>query len=569
MNSLKEIKEHIDSTHVYRSQSYEAIVALDIKMTRTVDSKTGIPISIPVSWGLCADNEFFYFSTNFEELKKFLDSFYYKLVIWTYWLGNLYYNIPVDIFGEEPEIITGANSKFFPLQITANNLIFRDSRELSKMTLEEMMEELDFPDTNNSVAIICKWITLLKDLIGVDKIIQLPYSQGKLYRAKLAFHEVFNKQGYAAMYTKSKLRYTEIWKDKETYNKFHKGFKNGLITRNTRKDGQKIKNILYADITSAYPAVMVSKKLPWSFTKINIKEPKDFNFYTTVFKHPTKELCFFGKFTFTNLSLKKEAPCATVMEDTKFVFYSPVYSSYMTDIEYQIICKFYNFDSVVCEDMYKSELRSLDKREMEVLYDLFDRKQEAADTPQYRFYKILLNAAFGNKCRRMEMTDYEYNCEDKDYYYPEGVWISAIQRKIMADIIWELGEDFIYTNTDSIVCNDTPRAREIIEDYNARIQEKELGKFKIEKFKEFYMVGPSKYCLWKNNREKKIVFAGIHQNNGNLTPEDLENYYNIGQITIKEASSLPVYLKGPFTVGDKTIKQTLFLRTVDKTFVKK
>lgn len=571
MNSLEEIKEHIYSTHTTRCQSYEAIAALDIKTERVKD------ICIPVSWAICVDNDFFYSSSDFKELKKFLHSFNYDLIIWTYWLGGLYYNLPQEIFGENPEINTGGNGKFFPKEIkTENRLIFRDSRELSKMTLEDMGAQLGFSSTVNSVAIICKWITLLKDLIGVEKVSQLPISQGKLYRTKVEFSEEFNKNGYIATLSQSQMRYQDgkgIWKDEKTYEKFHNGFRNGLITRDTNKDGKKIKNVLYADITSAFPAVMYTKKFPWSFTKINMVGAKDPSFFFSCYRHPVKERCFFGKFTFTNLSLKKEAPCATVVENTEFVTFAPVYSSYMTDIEYQIICKFYNFDSVVCEDMYKADLVELDKREKKIIYELFQEKQKAQGTPQYGFYKILLNAAFGNKCIKMARPNYDYHYDNRNYYYPEGIWIAAIQRKIMADIIWDLGDDFIYTNTDSVICHNTPKARKIIEDYNSTVEEEELGKFKMEEFKEFYMVGPSKYCLWKNNRERKIVFAGIHQTNGNLTPQDLESFVTVGFINIKDASILPRFFEGPFTFvldgKEVTIEHCLYLEPRDLTFINK
>ena len=322
MNSLEEIKEHIYSTHTTRCRSYEAIAALDIKTKRVND------ICIPISWAICVDNDFFYYSSDFKELKKFLNSFYYDLIIWTYWLGGLYYNLPQEIFGENPEINTGGNGQFFPKEIrTKNRLIFRDSRELSKMTLEDMGAQLGFSSTVNSVAIICKWISLLKDLIGVEKVSQLPISQGKLYRTKVEFSKEFNKNGYIATLSQSQMRYQDgkgIWKDEKTYEKFHNGFRNGLITRDTSKDGKKIKNILYADITSAFPAVMYTKKFPWAFTKINMVGAKDPSFFFSCYRHPTKERCFFGKFTFTNLALKREAPCATVVENTEFVV--PAYS---------------------------------------------------------------------------------------------------------------------------------------------------------------------------------------------------------------------------------------------------
>ena len=178
----------------------------------------------------------------------------------------------------------------------------------------------------------------------------------------------------------------------------------------------------------------------------------------------------------------------------------------------------------------------LDNKERDNILDLFEEKQSAKDTPSYIFYKILLNAAFGNKCRRMEGEDIAAIMDNTNYYYPEGVWIAAIQRHIMADIIWELGDDFIYTNTDSIVCNDTPRARQILEDFNETIGEAELGRFKIEEFPQFFMLGISRYCLWKNRKSRKIVFAGVHQEKSNLTPDDLEKILYSG-IIIKNAST--------------------------------
>lgn len=582
MNTEKEFREYL-----YNSSStvdekgkryYNVVAAFDVETTKFT-SFTGEVANYVYAWSFSIDGVLYRFGRDPKDFFVFLRNLMLtkKLIIYVQWLGYEYNNLTwlfekyITKGKAENALFKGGNIAE-PLQLIQDDgyAVFKCSRALSGKKLEEMGEDIDCPklkdldysvDRNRltpmtdeeigyclrDVEIVCKWVRWLLDSLNEGRTQKLRINNLPLTKSKI-FGLYLDKNGlpWHVRHLKAMDQYKN-WLD-DDYDKFHIAHKGGLIVCNERYLNEFTLDILHADVKSAYPAVQIRKKFPKCFSHVYSRSSLSKQ------KSMIDDIENWGvlaKFTFKGLLLKKDAPCAIIRELDNI---DPVdYTAYMSNIEYKIIEMYYDFDSVVWEDFQATGLEREEEADRKTNLELFAAKESAKGTAAYKVAKIVLNSGYGNKCKRMEVTNidddgnrvsFRKDMKDIDYYYPVGVWISAWQRYIMASIIWEIGKyDFIYCNTDSIFCKNNERTKEILNRFNSSFDILgRLGKFETEEVKKIFILGPSRYAIMDYNDSISIVFSGVADEGKTISFSDLITIAAGGNVRIPGATK--EYKKG-------------------------
>lgn len=412
---------------------------------------------------------------------------------------------------------------------------FDRTKERNRHTV---MTEEEIEYCVREVEIICKWALNFRESFNIKDVNTIPNNPSGICNIMLAQNEEYNS---GKAYNMIKKKYKN-W-EKRDCKIFKEAFKGGVITSN-KSLNKYYNSILYADIKSAYPAVMIGKKFPKQFGRDPFISEKIEQYRIENYE----EFAAVAKFTFTNLRLKPHMPCSILKDDKgNEIYEAQEYSRYMTNLELDDIKRFYDFDSLVWEDLQLSAYEELDPLEVEIIEEIFIMKEEEEGMLR-DIIKGQLNSIYGlysthfyDENSVWENGELVYQKTDKEEvaqrsrYYPVGVWISAWQRKNMVKIIAELGDDFIYCNTDGLLCHDTARSREIINNYNSSVvlpvsgwPFDELGKFQMQEIDKLFFAGSSKYvCKDKNGKVIKRVWDQLDPNI-ELTDQDLEDYANGG-----------------------------------------
>lgn len=549
----KKFKSYLESKNEPKKQYYNVVGGFDIETTqfKIMDDEDYSIGNYCYLWSFSLDGVIFTYGRDPEEFFQFLMNIKpekKKIVIYVHWLLFEYWNLRwlFDKYFPYNEPKYRFDKDLMEID-THDHYIFRCSSVLtnSEMSLEDMGKELGIekleldysvPRNRNTwlttediayslrdVEILCKWILSIMKAFNfrVNEIKKTPTS---IYKTILNRHGLskFEKQYNA----QQAYRY---WTE-DDFPKFHKAFKNGIIVINDEYTNEIVKDVLYGDIASAYPYIMCNYRLPIRFLKG----------YGRLVKRQKKLIddinnwAVLAKFTFKNIRLKDDAPCKIIDKIRK----DKIYSAYMTNIEYKIIEMYYDYDSVEWEDFQASELGFLDRKEIETIHDLFEIKEKSRGTPGYGLKKIVLNCGFGEKSLNHEKLDTPQ--ESRSSYYPQGVWIAAWQRYIMAKLVWEIGiDDFIYSNADSIFCKNNERTRKILEDYNMMIPYEKLGKFRLNHLKEFYILQPSRYVMTYDDGTTETRCSGVKRS-CKVTLEDFMNVAEGDCVIIKEGHNINV-----------------------------
>ena len=565
MNSLIEFQAYLSGKSIKHKWYYDVACSFDIETTEftTFEGETA---NYCYYWTFCIDEILYRSGRDPEEFFQFLKDLNLnkKLIVYVHWLTYEYRNLKwlfdkyITTFDIEYDT---KNNKEEPIIIRGSKVVFKDSFVLSnRSSLYDIGKsiglpklELDYGKKRNrktymsdsekdygyrDVQIVCRYIKYLCEDLNLE-VHELERTSAGLYKKilqKKGYHKGIREKNSQGRYFPENSK--NCWKE-DDFDKFHKALKGGLIVNNKIYLNKKINNVLYADAKSAYPYLQARYMFPYKFSHV-YDTSKDNQWYRI---NDINRQAVLAKFTFTNLDLKEDAPCDILKGKYEF----PIdYSAYMTNLEFKIFEMYYDYDSVEWEDFQVAELRPLSKIEVETNLELFEKKEKARGTDFYGIKKQLLNSGYGHKC--VDIDKYDLTINDCDFYYPEGVWIPAWQRYIMATLIWKIGrKDFIYSNTDSVFCKDNERTRKILEEYNNLIPFEKLGKFEFNKIKSFYIINASRYIKIYDNDEIEVCISGARKDSTyNITMEDFINYSNGGLIVIKDAKSTYVTKEGDF-----------------------
>ena len=390
----------------------------------------------------------------------------------------------------------------------------------------------------------------------------------------------------------------------EEYRMLKKCFRGGNTHANRFFTGHIMSDVHSFDIKSSYPAVILYDYFPMKkFIEIEVPTNKEelyyyINKYCCMFTIWYKDLKAKDEYPIPYISISKCEEISLnnkelrteLLNDNGRVLKATYAQMTITEIDFNIIDKTYDFEGYVIDNFYIAERGKLPKEFRQEVMNYFHTKTILAhdESKEYEKNKSKnkLNSTYGmcvtdilnpdaiyenNNWTKKEMTEEEelegigkYNNYVRFLFYAGGIWITAHARRrlqIMLDIV---KRNVVYTDTDSIKFIDPEkelyqkfidRNNEILEDakqldISPTINEKieingkeiiindTMGIWEYEGYyTKFKTLGAKKYCYYHSKKPDKfcITVSGMDKAKGAKAVKDFsgfmpgKQYSNIGR----------------------------------------
>ena len=453
--------------------------------------------------------------------------------------------------------------------ITTQGIEFRDTYILSGYKLEtvgknlhtykveKMVGDLDYTKIRNSKT------KLTKKEIGYcinDIKVVMAYLQECIDTEGSIIKIPLTKTGYIRRYVKNACYGLDIkeknykkWDymtliqnltlDPEEYVMLKRAFCGGFTHASPFYSGKVCSNVMSMDLTSSYPTQLCLPKFPMSKgEKHTVTSKKDFEesikLYCCLFNIELENVQ--SKFMYdAYISRSRCIQCINpIMSNGRVVSADRIVIT-ITEQDYNIIKNVYTWDRIKIGKMIRYKRGFLPKDFVRSILELYKNKTELKGlegddkngvpySVTYLSRKEMLNACFGMTVTDIVRNNIIYvddwaeespdlNEEIEKYnnnrgrflFYPWGVWTTACARTSVWSAIFNLKDDYIYSDTDSVKFMHPEKHMDYFEKYN-RIITEQLN----ETCKHFGF--PEDYVHPKNNKgkEKQLGiwdFDGIYQ----------------------------------------------------------
>ena len=377
---------------------------------------------------------------------------------------------------------------------------------------------------------------------------------------------------------------SDLTLDKATYIQLKRAFMGGFTHSNPNHTNKTLENVSSIDLTSSYPTVMLADKFPMSRAKeLNITTveelKKAMSLYCLVFDLKLEVL----RNTLKYESYISESKCFKMVKpviNNGRVYDAEMIQTTITDVDFNIIEKVYEWDKISIANVRGFVKAYLPKSIIESILNLYQDKTTLKGVEgkevEYLLSKGMLNSVYGmcvtdvvkdehvfNDTWGVERVDVdekidEYNkSKNRFLFYPWGIWVTAYARRNLWTAILNIGDDYIYSDTDSIKMLNFDKHKEYVEKYNKHIgkkladmmehyklnvellapktiqgKAKPLGIWEFEgNYSHFKTLGAKRYLV-KENGEFHLTVAGLSKKNGinhmvNICGGDTEQVFNI------------------------------------------
>lgn len=389
-----------------------------------------------------------------------------------------------------------------------------------------------------------------------DVVIILYYIAEKIETDGKITKILLTKTGYAREYTRNetlKRDKSAPWLYYQYYNYIHnmeltiddyeqlkRAFQGGFTHANAIHSKKTLFNIASYDFTSSYPAIMVlSNSFPVSsFRKSKIKDKNDFNRQLLTYA------CLFD-ITIYNIKKRIDVPDSILSKSKCFKVVNPItdngrimsadmVSTTVTNIDFQCLKRFYTWDNIEIFNFKIADKGYLPKSYILAVLKLYADKTtlKGVDGKEFEYQnsKELLNALYGmcvtdickdeltydniegwekvEKEKEPELNKYNANPR-RFIFYAWGVFITALARLNLYTALIEFGNDYIYSDTDSVKVKNYEKHKKYIDDYNNKIIKK------IEAVSTYYNIDEKLFKPKTIKGIEKIIgvwdFEGVYQ----------------------------------------------------------
>ena len=362
----------------------------------------------------------------------------------------------------------------------------------------------------------------------------------------------------------------------ELYQEFRQSFRGGNTHANLRFSDQILHDVESYDIQSSYPACMMIDKFPTSgFFRIKISTYFNYDMtnYALLFHLVFKNIKFVADHGIPYIPLSK---CVKITSDKIIdngrVLYAGYAEMFITDIDLDIIKHDYEFEDVLIDHIYASRYAPLCKEYKDVIMKYFNAKTQLKGIPdkEYEYVKAKnsLNSMYGLFAMRIDHDEVKYDGHDfittscdldeciEKYFrsrnnfllYFKATWCTSLARKRLQDMIWVVGRDVVYCDTDSIKCvnghqedfeqknlqliEEAKKAGAYCSDKDGKIQymgiwDHETRASKGGAYDSFVTLGSKKYAYTQNGHTTSTI-AGVNKKTGSEFFEEhgLETFKN-------------------------------------------
>lgn len=458
--------------------------------------------------------------------------------------------------------------------VTANGIEFRCSYVLSGLSLaktaenltmhkiEKLKGDLDYSKLRHSQSEITEteWHYIYHDvMIVTDYIDECIVESGDITKIPMT------NTGRVRRFCKSRClpsnpelkfnraAYRKLMRDltiePEEYDMLKKAFQGGFTHANMYSVGKIFNSVASFDFTSSYPAVILSEKFPMGKGEI-IPSIKSLEHLEELCK------CFCCIFTikFKNIRPKvdydniiSESKCETLVNpvvNNGRVMRADELTTTITNVDYQMYKRFYEWDSITIVKGYKYRKSYLPKEVIECVLELYKAKTELKGIKgfeaEYLLKKGMLNSIYGmmvteilkgsleycdgwsveedveehvtsmaekSAVKEESLNQYNRN-QERFLYYPWGIFVTAYARYNLYTGILEFKNDYLYSDTDSLKVLNYKEHMEYIERYN------EIVTKKIRDCLNYYNIDINEASPMNKEGERKPIgiwdFEGVY-----------------------------------------------------------
>lgn len=511
----------------------EIPISFDIETTSffTPDGKKHGTMYI---WMMCICGHSFYgrtwaeFLEVLEQLHEFFQTgFERRLVIWVH---NLAFEFQFLKGWTEWDDVFAVDSKKPVRALTPDGIEFRCSYILSGMSLADLAKnikgygevtkktgDLDYSLIRNSETVLtdeelgyCKWDVLLVVMYIMDKLLHkehlssIPMTKTGYVRKRMR-KNCYSKENYWA-YTKLMKRLTITVPE---YKLLKEAFQGGFTHASMLYSNKTVYQADSEDFTSSYPYTMIAEKFPMSKgRRIKLKNREEFfqclKSYACIFRIKFKNIRSRIDFEHYITSSKCREMKNGVTDNGRLIAADSLEIS-ITNIDYAIIARTYEFEIEWVKDFYIYRADYLPTPFVEVIVQLYENKTKLKDKQgqteeetdyfarMYQADKGDLNSTFGMTVMDVLQTLNTYtdkweeqepdpeeaiekNNENRNrfIFFPWGVFITAWSRYHLWTGIIEFGRtrDYLYSDTDSVKVTNLDKHMDYINAYNKNCADK-------------------------------------------------------------------------------------------------
>ncbi len=332
------------------------------------------------------------------------------------------------------------------------------------------------------------------------KIAEIPLTNTGRVR-KYAYKSIFKGSSLGSISRYYKLMEKCVLSPDE-YDQCQRAFFGGFSHANANYVGKTIENVESYDFTSSYPAVMLTEKFPIG-TPEHIDQVS-FDEYKELVNDPTK--CVIADIQLSDVYLKDDVgDCYLSGDRSKVIVENPVLDNgrirycdrialTSTDVDFKIINQCYDFSKISIKNLLVWGADFMPNPIIGLIVDLYGAKTTLKGVEgmekEYGIKKAMLNSLYGMCVTRIlrdtvkvstgewvdtPLTEEEKvknieknnNSKRRFLYYPWGVYITAYARRNLWTAIKTLGDDYLYSDTDSIkVKKSSQKLTQYLEDYH-------------------------------------------------------------------------------------------------------
>lgn len=314
----------------------------------------------------------------------------------------------------------------------------------------------------------------------------------------------------------------------DEYSQLKRAFQGGFTHANAHYVGKVLDKVGSHDFTSSYPAVMVLEKFPMAkaeYISNGINESELMELLIT-------RCCLFDieiwglmpkLFHEHPISRYKCPVCENAIVDNGRIVMAEHIITTITEQDFFVYTEFYTWDRIEIKNLRTYQKNYLPKNFVQSVLNLYEKKTVLKDVEgeeiNYMISKNMINAAYGmmvtdpirDELTYSDNTFYtipkniaegidKYNTNIRRFlFYPWGVWVTAYARANLFSGIVEMGDDYVYSDTDSIKSINTERHEDYYNSYNAQILDK------IELASQYHNLDKSLFAPYTKKGKQKII----------------------------------------------------------------
>lgn len=420
------------------------------------------------------------------------------------------------------------------LKLAGGKALANVAKDLQKYKVEKAVGNLDYEQIRTPLTPLTE-----KELLYCENDIRviLCYIQEKIEQDGDITKIPLTNTGYVRNYCRKECYsrwkpYRKVMEsltlEADEYSQLKRAFQGGFTHANAHHVGKVLDKVGSHDFTSSYPAVMVLEKFPMAkaeYISNGINESELMELLIT-------RCCLFDieiwglmpkLFHEHPISRYKCPVCENAIVDNGRIVMAEHIITTITEQDFFVYTEFYTWDRIEIKNLRTYQKNYLPKNFVQSVLNLYEKKTVLKDVEgeevNYMISKNMINAAYGmmvtdpirDELMYSDNTFYtipkniaegidKYNTNIRRFlFYPWGVWVTAYARANLFSGIVEMGDDYIYSDTDSIKSMNTERHENYFNSYNAQILQK------IEAASQYHNIDKSLFAPYTKKGKQKII----------------------------------------------------------------